>query len=63
MLDDADNDAAPFDPPAAGAVYAPYLETCRRLGVKPVPRERAQALIREWTDAIAAGRSVSTTKH
>jgi hypothetical protein len=41
MLDDADHDAREIDPPDAGAVYARYLETCRRLSVEPVPRERA----------------------
>jgi len=58
MRDDCDT--ADFDPPDADEVYARYLETCRRLGVEPVARERAQDLIREWSDAIAAGRVAPT---
>ena len=63
MHDDADNDAPAFDPPDEDAVYSRYLETCKRLGVEPVPRERAQGPIEEWSDAIAAGRSVPPIKH
>ena len=37
-VDDANNDAPEFDLPDADSVYAQYLETCRRLGVEPVPR-------------------------
>ena len=48
MLDDAGDDAPEFDPPDADRVYANYLETCRRAGVRPVSRERAQDLI-AWT--------------
>ncbi len=47
MMRDADNDPLEFDPPDADEVYAHYLETCRRLGVEPVPRERAAELIAE----------------
>ena len=53
-LDDADNDAPGFNPPDADRPYVNYVETCRRLGVEPVSRDRAQNLIAEWTDAIAA---------
>ena len=35
-----DNGAPEFDQPNADRVYAHYLETCRRLGVEPAPRER-----------------------
>lgn len=49
MLDDADEDAPAFDPPEPDRVYRYYLETCRRAGVEPVPRDRAQDLIAEWT--------------
>ena len=45
MLDN--NNTRAFDPPDADAVYAHYLETCRRAGVEPVPRERARELIAE----------------
>ena len=34
-----------LDPPDADAVYADYLETCKRTGVEPVPREHAVDLI------------------
>ena len=57
MLKD-DTDASAFDPPDPDEVYGRYLETCRRLAVEPVSRERAHDLIAEWSDAIAAGRSV-----
>jgi hypothetical protein len=53
-------DAAVFDPPDADLTYAHYLETCRRLGVTPTPRERAKALIRE---AIAARRAIRPPTH
>ena len=48
MPDDADNNPPAFDSPDADRVYANYLETCRRLGVEPVLRERAAELIHEW---------------
>ena len=64
MLDDADKDAPEFDPSDADAVYARYLETCKRLGIEPVPQDHAKALIKEWaTDAIAADRSIPPTTH
>ena len=50
------------DPPDADAAYAHYLETCRGLGVEPVPRDRAHDLSAEWSDAIARG-GVPPTKH
>jgi hypothetical protein len=53
-------DAAVFDPPDADLTYMHYLETCRRLGVTPTPRDRAKALIRE---AIAARRAVPPPTH
>ena len=37
-------------------VYRNYVAQCRRMGITPTPRERAKALIREWTNALAAGR-------
>ena len=61
MVDDADNDDPGFDPPDAGRVYRDYVETCWRLGVEPVPRDRAQDLMAEWSDAIAARRSAPPT--
>ena len=60
MRDHTDDDAPEFDPPDADAVYARYLETCRRLGVEPVPRERALGLIGEWTEVLT-GRPEPTT--
>ena len=53
---DADNDVPAFEQPDQERVYRNYLETCRRLGVKPTPQGRAEALIKEWTKALAAGR-------
>ena len=35
------------------------LETCRRLGVEPVPRERAAGLIQEWTEVLSEPASPS----
>ncbi len=57
---DADNDPLEFDPPDADEVYAHYLETCRRLGVEPVPRERALGLMQEWGEVLS-GRPEPTT--
>ena len=54
------DDAPPLDPPDADEVYADYLETCKRINVAPVPRERAGDLIREWSALIEATRR---TKH
>ena len=49
-----------FDPPDAETVYGNYLRTCEMLGVKPVPRDRAQGLIEEWNDVLS-GRGAPTT--
>ena len=54
MLDDADNDIPAVEQPDRERVYRNYLETCRRLGIKPTPQGRAEALIKEWTKALAA---------
>lgn len=54
MFDDADNDAPAFDPPDAERVYRNYVETYRRIGVEPVPRDRAQALMVGWSAVLAA---------
>jgi hypothetical protein len=51
VVDDAERDAPELDPPDAESVYRNYVETCRRLGVEPVPRDRAQDLMAEWSDA------------
>ncbi len=63
MRDDDADDAPGIDPPDPDNVYRGYLRTCKKLGVKPVPRERARKLIKEWTDTIAAARSVPPIKH
>ena len=63
MLDDTTRDAPTFDPPEADEVYALYLETCKRPGVKPVPRERAQDLIADWSDVIASRGAISPTTY
>ena len=42
-----------FDPPDAERVYRNYLETCRRSGVEPVPREQALGLIAEWSEVLS----------
>ena len=44
----------PFEPLDPDIVWEHYLETCRRAGIEPVPREHAQGLIAEWTETIAA---------
>jgi len=54
MLDDVD-DAPTLEPLHTERVYRNYLETCRRLGVEPVSRHRADNLMAEWSDAIVAG--------
>jgi hypothetical protein len=41
-------------------VYAPYLETRRRLGVEPVSREHADGLMAEWSEMLDASQR---TKH
>ena len=43
------------DAPDPDQMYRNYLETCRRLGVEPVPRERAHEFIAEWADANRRG--------
>ena len=54
MHDDADSDAPSPDPPvSADRVYENYRRTCKKLGVKPVPRERADGLIQEWTEVLS----------
>jgi len=32
-----------------------YLDTCRRLGVEPAPRERAREFVAEWAAAFEHG--------
>lgn len=34
-------------------LYERYLVTCRMSGVTPVPRERADGLIQEWTEVLS----------
>ena len=47
------NDGPPkLDPSEVERVYRNYLAVCARLGVKPMPRERAAELIREWAAAL-----------
>jgi hypothetical protein len=60
MLDDANEDVPAFDLPDPDAVYAGHVETCKRLGIEPVPPLRAEDLIAKWSDAIAVGRVEST---
>src|SRR5258708_6798589 len=45
------DDAYPSD---VDAVYARYLEMCERLGIEPLPWDRTQFSIVEWSEAIAA---------
>ena len=40
------------DAPNPELVYLNYLETCRRLGIEPVPRGRALGLIGEWIEVL-----------
>jgi hypothetical protein len=53
-------DISDLDPPDAERVYRNYLETCRRAGVEPVSRDRAQGLMAEWNEALS-GRGAPTT--
>ena len=38
--------------PDPDEVYLHYLETCRRLGVKPVGHKRARKMISGWTKIL-----------
>jgi hypothetical protein len=52
-----------LDPAAAPVperVYLDYLESCKRLGIEPVERERALVLIKEWGEALS-GRPAPAT--
>lgn len=49
----AEDKALEVGPPDADTVYRNYLETCRRAGVEPVPRERAQQLMAEWNEVLS----------
>lgn len=60
MVDDADNDVPAFEKPDRELVYRNYLEACRRLGIKPTPQGRAEALIKEWAKALAAAAPPTT---
>jgi len=60
MLDDADNESL-ADPPNPARIYRDYLLTCRRMGITPTSPERARALLKEWMESIAAGRTVPPT--
>jgi len=52
MIDD-DAIEIPFEPPDPDLTYRNYLETCRRSGVEPVPREQALGLIAEWSEVLS----------
>jgi hypothetical protein len=52
--------AADFAPADAERFYADYVECCRRLGVVPVPPERASDLLAAWSALFAAA---SATVH
>ena len=52
-----------FDPPDPDLICEHYLEICRRAGVEPVSRERADKLITEGSAALAAGLTVASTTH
>jgi hypothetical protein len=43
------------------AFYARYLESCRRLGVEPVPREQVRALVNDWNRLIHGEHDATTT--
>jgi hypothetical protein len=51
------------DLPDSDAIYARYLETCRRLHVAPVSRERAGELVDEWNQLIRSPDHAAPTKH
>jgi len=57
MLDDA----RAFDPADPERVYRNCVETYERLGVEPVPRNRAQDLMQEWNEVLS-GRLEPTTQ-
>jgi hypothetical protein len=42
----------PDDVPDPEQVYRNYLETCRRAGIEPVPRERVFGLLEEWSKVL-----------
>jgi hypothetical protein len=62
MLTDANKKSPEFDPPDEDVVYAGYVETCRRLGVEPVPRVRAHEMA-EWGAALAGCVTAPPTTH
>jgi len=43
----------PDDVPDPEQVYRNYLETCRRAGIEPVPRERVFGLIQQWNEILS----------
>jgi len=49
-----------FDPPDPDRVYRNHRETCRRVGVEPVSRDRALGLIQERNEVLS-GRPEPTT--
>ena len=63
MLDDTADDAPKLDQPDPERLYHNYLVTCAMHNVEPLSREPARKLTQEWTDTIAASRSVPPTTH
>ena len=55
-----ENNAPTIDSLDLDRLYANYLETSRRAGIEPVPREGAFGLLQEWT-AVLSGRPDPTT--
>ena len=56
-MDAGDTIATSLSPEMA-RVYRNYLLTCRRLGVAPVPRERAHALVAKWSATLEAIKAI-----
>ena len=51
--------------PEMARAYRNYMLTCRRLGVEPVPRERADDLMAQWFETLCRAMPAlkSTTTH
>ena len=62
---DAASPVPELDRPDPERIYRNSVAQCRRMGVTPARRERAKALIKEWTESLAAaaGLAVSPPTH
>ena len=47
-----------LDAPSDDNLWRKYVQACDELGIEPIPRERARALMHEWMATVESSRQV-----